>query len=165
MLVIVDDILGPYRVSLFSELGQSRRGKLADVLTRDTHSKRHRCSVPWHEVSFQAEVTCAVGITHNERVFDVSFGSGRTLSSLGRRRSLGGCGAALVSGDAAAAFRAGPRGWECRRSGARARDHSGHPRRVHPKILCRGVPERHRDRIARRDIDPADPLRTTHKWG
>ena len=164
MLVIVDDILGPYRVSLFSELGQSRRGQLADVITRATQSKRYRCSVPWHEVSFQAEVLCTVGITHNERVFDVSFGIGRTLSSLARRPPLGGCGAALVSSDAAAAFRAGPRGWECRRSGARARDHSG-PRRVHPKILCRGVPERRRDRIARRDVDPAVRLRTTYKWG
>jgi hypothetical protein len=165
MLVIVHNILAPHRVSLFNELGQSRGGQLADVLTRATHRKRHRWSAPWQEVSFQAEMLCTVGIAHDERVFDVSFGSGRTLSSLARRRSLGGCGVAPVSGDAAAAFRAGPRGWECRRSGARACDHSGRPRRVHPKILCRGVPERRRDRIARRDVDPADRLRTTYKWG
>jgi hypothetical protein len=165
MLVIVDNVLAPYRVSLFDELGQSRGGQLTDVLTRATHRKRSRCSAPWHEVSFQADVLCTVGITHNERVFDVSFGSGRTLGSLARRRFLGGGGAALLSGDAAAAFRAGPRSWECRQSGARARDHSGRSRRVHPKILCRGVPERRRDRIARRDVDPPDRFQTTYKWG
>jgi|SRR6202050_1848038 hypothetical protein len=165
MLVIFDNVLAPYRVSWFNELGQSRGGQLADVLTRVAHRKRHRCSVPWHEVSFQAEALGTVGIAHNERVFDISVGSGRTLSSLAHRRSLGDCGAALVSGDAAAAFRAGPRGWQCRRSSARVCDHSGRPRRVDPKILCRGVPERRRDRIARRDVDPADRLRTTYKWG
>jgi hypothetical protein len=165
MLVIVHNILALYRVSLFNELGQSRGGQSADILTRATHRKRHRWSVAWQEVSFQAEMLCTVGIAHDERVFDVSFGSGRTLSSLARRRSLGGCGAALVSGYAAAAFRAGRRGWQCRRSGARARDHSARPRRVHPKILCRGVPERRADRIARRDVDPPDRFRTTYQWG
>jgi len=153
MLVIVHNILAPYRVPLFNELGQSLGGQLAVVLTRDTHRKRRRWSVPWQDVSFQAELLRTVGIAHGERVFDVSFGACRTLdrlspdavvlggwdlsaswsalrwchrravpavawvesgvatgsfrgplSSLVRRRFLGGCGAALVSGDAAAAF-------------------------------------------------------------
>ncbi len=138
---------------LFNELGQSLGGQLAVVLTRDTHRKRRRWSVPWQDVSFQAEMLRTVGIAHGERVFDVSFGVSRTLdrlspdmvvlggwdlsaswssqrwchrrsvptvawvesgagtgsfrgplSSQARRRFLGGCGAAVVSGDAAAAF-------------------------------------------------------------
>jgi glycosyltransferase involved in cell wall biosynthesis len=153
MLVIVQPILGPYRVPLFNELAQSLGGQLAVVLTRDTHRKRRRWSVPWQDVSFQAEMLRTVGIAHGERVFDISFGIRRTLdrlspdmvvlggwdlwaswsslhwchrravpavawvesgvatgsfggrlSSLARRRFLAGCGAALVSGDAAAAF-------------------------------------------------------------
>ena len=153
MLVIVHNILAPYRVPLFNEVGQSLGGQLAVILTRDTHSKRRRWSVPWQDVSFQVELLHTVGIAHGERVFDVSFGVRRTLdrlspetvvvggwdlsaswsslrwchrravpvvawvesgaatgsfrdplSSLARRRFLGGCGAALVSGDAAAAF-------------------------------------------------------------
>ena len=153
MLVIVHNILAPYRVPLFNELGQSLDGQLAVVLTRDTHRKRRRWSVPWQDVSFQVEMLRTVGIAHGERVFDVSFGVGQTLdrlspdvvvlggwdlsaswsslrwchrhavptvawvesgvgtgsfrgplSSLARRRFLGGCGAALVSGDGAAAF-------------------------------------------------------------
>ena len=153
MLVIVHNILPPYRVPLFNELGQSLDGQLAVVLARDTHRKRCRWSVPWQDVSFQAELLRTVGIAHGERVFDVSFGIRRTLdrlspemvvlggwdlsaswsslrwchrravpavawvesgvatgsfrdplSSLARRRFLDGCGAALVSGDAAAAF-------------------------------------------------------------
>ena len=56
MLVIVHNILAPYRVPLFNELGQSLGGQLAVVLTRDTHRKRRRWSVPWQDVSFQAEL-------------------------------------------------------------------------------------------------------------
>ncbi len=153
MLVIVHNILAPYRVPLFNELGQSLDGQLAVVLTRDTHRKRRRWSVPWQDVSFQAELLRTVGIAHGERVFDVSFGIHQTLdrlspemvvvggwdlsaswsslrwchrravpavawvesgvatgafrdplSTLVRRRFLDGCGAVLVSGDAAAAF-------------------------------------------------------------
>jgi glycosyltransferase involved in cell wall biosynthesis len=153
MLVIVQTILGPYRVPLFNELAQSLDGQLAVVLTRDTHRKRRRWSVPWQDVSFQVELLPTMGIAHGERVFDVSFGVGQTLdrlspdvvilggwdlsaswsslrwchrravptvawvesggatgsfrgplSSLARRRFLDGCDAALVSGDAAAAF-------------------------------------------------------------
>jgi glycosyltransferase involved in cell wall biosynthesis len=153
MLVIVHNILAPYRVPLFNEIGQSLGGELAVVLTRDTHRKRRRWSVPWQDVSFRAELLRTVGIAHGERVFDVSFGVRRTLdrlspevvvlggwdlsaswsslhwchrhsvpavawvesgaasgsfrdplTSLARRRFLTGCGAALVSGDAAAAF-------------------------------------------------------------
>lgn len=153
MLVIVHNILAPYRVPLFNELGQSLDGQLAVVLTRDTHRKRRRWSVPWQDVSFQVELLRTVGIAHGERVFDVSYGVRRALdrlspevvvlggwdlpaswsslrwchrravpavawvesgvatgsfrdplSSLARRRFLDGCGAALVSGDAAAAF-------------------------------------------------------------
>lgn len=153
MLVIVHNILAPYRVPLFNELGQSLEGQLAVVLSRDTHPKRRRWSVPWQDVSFQVELLRAVGIARGERVFDVSYGVRQTLdrlspdvvvlggwdlsaswsslrwchrlavpavawiesggatgsfrdplSSLARRRFLDGCGAALVSGDAAAAF-------------------------------------------------------------
>ena len=153
MLVIVHNILAPYRVPLFNEVGQSLGGQLAVVLTRDTHRKRRRWSVPWQDVSFQVELLRTVGIAHGNRVFDVSFGIPRTLdrlspelvvlggwdlsaswsslrwchrravpavawvesgvatgsfrdpfSSLARRRFLSGCGAAVVSGDAAAAF-------------------------------------------------------------
>lgn len=153
MLVIVHNILAPYRIPLFNELEQSLDGHLAVVLTRDTHRKRRRWSVPWQDVSFQVELLRTVGIAHGERVFDVSFGVGQTLdrlspdvvvvggwdlsaswsslrwchrhavptvawvevgvgtgsfrgplSSMARRRFLGGCGAALVSGDGAAAF-------------------------------------------------------------
>jgi hypothetical protein len=75
MLVIIGNILAPLRLSLFNELGQSRGGQLADVLTRATHRERHRWSVPWQEASFQAEMLCTVGIAHDERVFDVSFGA------------------------------------------------------------------------------------------
>ena len=153
MLVIVHNILAPYRVPLFNELGQSLGGQLAVVLTRDTYRKRRRWSVPWQDVSFRAEMLRTVGIAHGERVFDVSLGVRRTLdrlspkvvvlggwdlpaswsslhwchrhavpavawvesgaatgsfrdplTSLARRRFLDGCGAALVSGDGAAAF-------------------------------------------------------------
>jgi glycosyltransferase involved in cell wall biosynthesis len=153
MPVIVHNVLAPYQVPLFSELGQSLGGQLAVVLTRDTHRKRRRWSVPWQDVSFRAEMLRTVGIAHGDRVFDVSFGIRRTLdrlssdmvvlggwdlsaswsslrwchrravptvawvesgsatgsfrgplSSLARRRFLEGCGAALVSGGAAAAF-------------------------------------------------------------
>jgi glycosyltransferase involved in cell wall biosynthesis len=350
-------------VPLFNKLGQSLDGQLAVVLSRETHRKRRRWSVPWQDVSFQAELLRTVGIAHGERVFDVSFGVRRTLdrlspevvvldgwdlsaswsslrwchrravpavawvesgvttgsfrdplSSLARRRFLDGCGAALVSGDGAAAFVnqlrpglpttvvrnaisltalhalpaptaesalfvgelsqrkgvdvllealpgllqhlervvivgdgqlrpavadaarrlervhylgylegprlvdafasagvvvapsrkdpaplvasealaagrplvLGPGGGKCQRSasplargserdgdsvrlradrkhvqGARARGHPGRPYRLHPEFLCRGVPEGHRDRVARRDVDPADHLRTT----
>ena len=82
MLVIVHNILAPYRVPLFNELGQSLDGQLAVVLTRDTHRKRRRWSVPWQDVSFQAELLRTVGIAHGERVFDVSFGVRRTLDRL-----------------------------------------------------------------------------------
>ena len=108
MLVTIHNILAPHPLSLFNELGQRRGGQLADVFTRATHRKRHRWSVPWQEVSFQAEMLCTVGIAHDERVFDVSFGSGRTLSSLARRRSLGGCGVAPVSGTPRQLFALGP---------------------------------------------------------
>ncbi len=153
MLVIVHNILAPYRVPLFNKLGQSLDGQLAVVLSRDTHRKRRRWSVPWQDVSFQTELLRTLGIAHGERVFDASFGVSRTLdrlspevvvlggwdlsaswsslrwchrravpavawvesgvvtgsfrdplSSLARRRFLDGCSAALVSGDAAAAF-------------------------------------------------------------
>jgi glycosyltransferase involved in cell wall biosynthesis len=153
MLVIVHNILAPYRVPLFNELAQSLDGQLAVVLSRDTHRKRRRWSVPWQDVSFQVEMLRTVGIAHGERVFDVSFGVRRMLdrlspevvvvggwdlpaswsslrwchlsavpavawvesgvatgsfrdplSTLARRRFLDGCGAALVSGNAAAAF-------------------------------------------------------------
>jgi glycosyltransferase involved in cell wall biosynthesis len=82
MLVIVHNILAPYRVPLFNELGQSLGGQLAVVLTRDTHPKRRRWSVPWQDVSFQAELLRTVGIARGERVFDVSFGIPRTLDRL-----------------------------------------------------------------------------------
>jgi glycosyltransferase involved in cell wall biosynthesis len=153
MLVIVHNILAPYRIPLFNELEQGLDGQLTVVLTRDTYRKRRRWSVPWQDVSFQVELLRTVGIAHGERVFDVSFGVGQTLdrlspdmvviggwdlsaawsslrwchrrsvptiawvesegatgsfrdplSSLVRRRFLDGCSAALVSGDAAAAF-------------------------------------------------------------
>ena len=153
MLVIIHNILAPYRVPLFNELAQSLDGQLAVMLSRDTHGKRRRWSVPWQDVSFQVELLHTVGIAHGERVFDVSFGVRRILdrlspevvvlggwdlsaswsslrwchsravpavawvesgiatgsfrdplSSLARRRFLDGCSAALVSGDAAAAF-------------------------------------------------------------
>jgi glycosyltransferase involved in cell wall biosynthesis len=153
MLVIVHNILAPYRVPLFNELGRSLDGQLAVVLTRDTHRKRRRWSVPWQDVSFQVKMLHTMGVAHGERVFDISFGVHRTLdqlsprmvvlggwdlsaswsalswchrhavpavawvesgaetglfrgpfSSLVRRRFLDGCGGALVSGDAAAAF-------------------------------------------------------------
>ncbi len=153
MLVIVHNILAPYRVPLFNELGQILAGQLAVVLSRDTHPKRRRWSVPWHDVSFQVELLRTVGIARGDRVFDVSYGVRRALdrlspdvvvlggwdlsaswsslrwchrrgvpavawmesgvatgsfrdplSSLARRRFLDGCDAALVSGDAAAAF-------------------------------------------------------------
>ena len=153
MLVIIHNILAPYRVPLFNELAQSLDGQLAVMLSRDTHGKRRRWSVPWQDVSFQVELLNTVGIAHGERVFDVSFGVRRMLdrlspevvvlggwdlsaswsslrwchrravpavawvesgiatgsfrdplSSLARRRFLNGCSAALVSGDAAAAF-------------------------------------------------------------
>jgi len=151
MLVIVHSILAPYRVPLFNELGQRLGGQMAVVLTRETHRKRRRWSVPWQDVSFQAGMLCTVRIAHG--VFDVLFGIHRTLDRLSpemvvlggwdlsaswsplrwcqrraepdvalvgngaatrsfrgpvrtltRRRFLSGCGAALVSGDAAAAF-------------------------------------------------------------
>ncbi len=82
MLVIIHNILAPYRVPLFNELGQRLGGQLAVVLTRDTHRKRRRWSVPWQDVSFQAELLRTVGIAHGERVFDVSFGVRRTLDRL-----------------------------------------------------------------------------------
>ena len=153
MLVIIQPILGPYRVPLFNELGRLLDGQLAVLLTRETHRKRRRWSVPWQDVSFRAELLRTVGIEHGERALDVSFGVRRTLdrlspevvvlggwdlsaswsalhwchsravpavawvesgaatgsfrdplSSLARRRFLDGCDAALVSGDAAAAF-------------------------------------------------------------
>jgi hypothetical protein len=362
MLVIVHNILAPYRMPLFNEIGQRLGGQLAAVLTRDTYRKRRRWSVPGQDVSFQAEMLHTVGTARGERVFDVSFGIRRALdrlspemvvpggwnllnswsslrwchrsavptvawvevgvatgsfrdplSSLARRRFLGGCGAALMSGDGAVAFvsqlrpglpttvvrnaislpalhalpaptvgsapfvgevsrhkevdvllealpglpqhlervvivddgqltrgrglslapgesslprilgrlhalwtrrvcrrrrgaepqgpgaarrvegarrrsapRAGPGGWECQRSPsplarggerdghsvrlradrkcvqrARSRGHPGRPCRLHPELLCRGVPEGQRDRVAQRDVDPADRLRTT----
>jgi glycosyltransferase involved in cell wall biosynthesis len=153
MLVIVHNILAPYRVPLFNELGQSLGGQLTVVLTRDNYRKRRRWSVPWQDVSFRVEMLRTVGIARGERVFDLSFGVGQTLnrlspnvvviggwdvtaswsslhwchrhavptvawvesggatgsfrgplSSLARRRFLDSCGAALVSGDSAAAF-------------------------------------------------------------
>jgi glycosyltransferase involved in cell wall biosynthesis len=82
MLVIVHNILAPYRVPLFNELEQSLDGQLSVVLTRDTHRKRRRWSVPWQDVSFRAELLRTVGIAHGERVFDVSFGVRRTLDRL-----------------------------------------------------------------------------------
>jgi len=82
MLVIVHNILAPYRVPLFNEIGQRLGGQLAVVLTRDTHRKRRRWSVPWQDVSFQAELLRTVGIAHGERVFDVSFGIRRALDRL-----------------------------------------------------------------------------------
>jgi len=153
MLVIIHNILAPYRVPLFNKLAQSLDGQLAVVLSRDTHRKRRRWSVPWPDVSFHVELLHTVGIARGERVFDVSFGVRRVLdrlspdvvvlggwdlsaswssllwcrlnvvpaiawvesgvgtgsfrgrlSSLARQRFLDGCEAALVSGDAAAAF-------------------------------------------------------------
>lgn len=149
-MVIVHNILAPYRVPLFNEIGQRLGGQLAVVLTRDTYRKRRRRSVPWQDASFQAEMLHIVGIAHGERVafgirraldrlspemvvlgggnlsaswsslrwchrsavptvawveVGVATGSFRDpLISLARRRFLGGCGAALVSGDGAVAF-------------------------------------------------------------
>jgi glycosyltransferase involved in cell wall biosynthesis len=82
VLVIIHNILPPYRVPLFNELGKSLDGQLAVVLTRDTHRKRRRWSIPWQDVSFHAELLRTVGIAHGERVFDVSFGIRRTLDRL-----------------------------------------------------------------------------------
>ena len=82
MLVIVHNILAPYRVPLFNEIGRSLDGQLAVVLTRDTHRKRRRWAVPWQDVSFQAELLRTVGIAHGERALDVSFGVRRTLDRL-----------------------------------------------------------------------------------
>ena len=104
MLVIVHNTLASYWMPLSNELGQSLGGQQADVLTRDTHRKRRRRSVPWQDVSFEAEMLRTVGIAHCERAFDVSFGVSRSLSLLVRRRPLGSCGAAMVGGNAASAF-------------------------------------------------------------
>ena len=82
MLVIIHNILAPYRVPLFNELAQSLDGQLAVMLSRDTHRKRRRWSVPWQDVSFQVELLHTVGIAHGERVFDVSFGVRRMLDRL-----------------------------------------------------------------------------------
>jgi hypothetical protein len=54
MLVIVHNILAPYRVPLSNGLEQSLDGQLTVVLTRDTHRMPRR-SVPWQDVSFQVE--------------------------------------------------------------------------------------------------------------
>jgi len=82
MLVIVHNILAPYRVPLFNELGKSLDGQLAIVLGRDTHRKRRRWSVPWQDVSFQVEMLRTVGMAHGERAFDVSYGVRRILDRL-----------------------------------------------------------------------------------
>lgn len=130
-----------------------------------------------------------------ERVHYLGYSEGRRLVDAcrcRRRAEPQGPGAASSVGGARrlAAPRAGPKGREGRRSasplrrggecdedsvrlradrnreqGARARGHSGRPHRVHPEILCPGLPERRRGRTARRDFDPADRLRTTYKWG
>lgn len=86
MLVLVHNILPPYRIPLFNAIAARVEGDFAVVLTRFTHRRRRRWSLARNDISFHVELLDTWGIEVGDRALDVSIGTGRRLSQLGASR-------------------------------------------------------------------------------
>jgi glycosyltransferase involved in cell wall biosynthesis len=82
VIVLVHNILPPYRVPLFNALSAACGGEFAVLLTRETHHYRRSWRVPWEDVAFQVHCVRTLGFHVGDRAIDVSFGIGAALTSL-----------------------------------------------------------------------------------
>lgn len=82
MIVVLQPLLAPYRVSLFNRISELSDGRFTLVVGR----MRHRRSRPWSEPAagarFPIEALRTVGLKVRIQSFDVSFGVRRMLDSL-----------------------------------------------------------------------------------
>lgn len=83
MLVVVQNVLAPYRVPLFNAVSRGLDDKFAVLLCRDTYPKRYRrWYVPRSDVDFRLEMLSTLGIEVGERVPELSFRIHRALDRL-----------------------------------------------------------------------------------
>lgn len=80
MLVIVHNILSPYRVPLFNSLSEALNGDLIVLLSRPTHPRRRQWSIPWDRIAFKYEFLTTKSIRIRERELDLTFGTSSALS-------------------------------------------------------------------------------------
>ena len=83
MIVLVHNILPPYRVSLFNAIHEKLAGRFTVLLVRETHRKRRKWSIPWDEVSFNAVRLRSWGTEIGRTAIDLTFGVRAKLDELG----------------------------------------------------------------------------------
>lgn len=74
MIVLIHNILPPYRVPLFNSIAQASGGDFMVLLSRDTHPGRRSWSVPWNDVSFANTILPGWHVDFPTRHFDFSYG-------------------------------------------------------------------------------------------
>lgn len=80
-LVLIHNILPPYRIPLFNSLHDLCDGEFGVVLTRDTHAQRRQWTLSWESVRFDWRILKTIGIERGERALDLSLGVSRALNS------------------------------------------------------------------------------------
>lgn len=82
MIVLIHNILPPYRVSLFNAIHEQSTGNFIVLLVRETHSKRRRWSIPWDEVRFPAIRLRSLGVEVARSSIDITLGVRAKLDEL-----------------------------------------------------------------------------------
>lgn len=81
MIVLVHNILPPYRVSLFNEIATQAADPFCVLLARDTHPKSRSWRVPWEAVRFDHRILPGWHVDRRVSV-DLSFQVSSTLNEL-----------------------------------------------------------------------------------
>ena len=82
MIVLIHNILPPYRIPLFNAIGRLSGGRFTTILMRATHRRRRKWTVPWREIAFDYKILRTFGLELGNHALDYSLGTGKALSEL-----------------------------------------------------------------------------------